>query len=191
MALWDKYEYRPGMTFGSAFSAQRVVLRSRKDIYAQDGTKIDEIPELVAEFATHGGEFDYENPNQEQDKAAMIFGNFFDLDSFADANSLTDEERDLCAKRLLWWADRAPSEIWLHSAPKAEAPWPTYDTMHPKQIAPTAAAIGKIPETLRYEEQNKSREGVLKALRDSLSKEQATPTVTFDPAEEEDAFAAA
>jgi hypothetical protein len=193
MALWDKYQYEPGLTFGSAFSAQRVVLRARKDIYAADGTKINEIPELVAEFATHGGEFDYENPNQEQDKAAMIFGNYFDLDSFCDANDLDAEERNLCAKRLLWWADRAPSEIWLHSVPKLPAPWPKYDQAHPKSIANLADQLGLLAEALAYEEQNKNRAGVVKALRDALSKEQASPApeIVFDPAEEEDALTAA
>lgn len=191
MALWDKYQYQPGLTFSSKFSAQRVVLRARKDIFAADGTKIDEIPELVAEFATHGGEFNYENPDGEQDKAAMIFGNFFDLDGFANENSLTDDEKELCAKRLLWWCDKAPSEIWMHTAAKLLAPWPTFDEMHPKQIAPTAVAIGKAAEALEYELQNKAREGVLKSLREALSKDQApVPSVAFDPAED-DALTAA
>ena len=170
MALWDKYEYRPGLTFGSKIAAEVFIIRGRKDIFGSDGTKIDEIPEMLAEFAVHGGEYQYTNPDGNLDVAANINGHFFDLDLTADEKDWTQEEKELAGKRLLWACEKFPGDIWLHSAPKVSLPWAKYDETPYAKIAATAELVGAVSEALAYEQQNKQRPSVIKELEAALSK---------------------
>ncbi len=170
MALWDKYEYRPGLTFGSKMAAEVFIIRGRKDIFSSDGTKIDEIPEMLAEFAVHGPEYTYTNVDGGQDVAGNINGHYFDLDLTADEKDWDQEEKELAGKRLLWACDKFPGDIWLHSAPRIALPWATYDDTPYAKIAATAELVGAVGEALNYENQNKKRPSVIKDLEALLAK---------------------
>jgi hypothetical protein len=178
LALWDKYEYKPGLTFGSKMAAEVFIIRGRKDIFSSDGTKIDEIPELTADFAVHGGEFSYTAPDGSQDTAANINGHFFDLDLTAEQKDWSEDERALAGKRLLWACDKFPGDIWLHSAAALPLPWATYDETPYGKIAATAEIIGAVAEALNYESQNKQRPSVIKDLEAALVK--SVPEVEVD-----------
>ncbi len=177
MASWDKYEYKPGLTFGSKMTCEQVILRGRKDIFASDGTKIDEVPEMLAEFGVHGGEYSYKNPDGVQDVAAVINGHFFDLDATAQEKDWSDEDRAFAAKRLLWVCDKYPGDVWLHSAAAAPLPWATYDSTHHSKIVATAEAVGAVSEALAYEKQNKQRPSVVKDLEALLATPASEPEV--------------
>jgi hypothetical protein len=175
VAQWDKYEYRPGLRFQSRYAAMQVHIRSRKDIYALDGTKVDEVPALIAEFGVLGPEYKYTNLSGEEDTAAVINGHFFDLDQYAEENDLSQDEKELCAKRLLYWADTYPSEGWLYEPLPVPAPWPNYDQTHHNQIPVTAETVGLVAEALNYETQNKNRDSVVEKLKEALARAQAGP----------------
>jgi hypothetical protein len=68
-------------------------------------------------------------------------------------------------RHLLRKCEETPLFISLHSEPKAEAPWPTYDTLtNYLKIATLADELGLIDQALVYERQNKNREGVIAEL---------------------------
>lgn len=48
----------------------------------------------------------------------------------------------------------------------ASKPWPSYDDTHHSKIAILASELGLVDEALAYEQDNKGREGVLKALEE-------------------------
>jgi len=170
-----------GKVYYSPFSAYQFIVRPRRDIFT-GGVKTDEIRELVAEFAIHGGEYEYENPDGFTDRAAIINGHYFDLDTQAEQKGWTDEEKALVEKRL----DRAcvdfPREIRLHTKPPAEKPWPTYDDTHHLQVARIAEATGTLDQALAYEKENANRKGVVKMLEQAVAEAaQAAPEPDPEP----------
>ena len=86
------------------------------------------------------------------------------------------------AQKAEGWPDalREHVEQWILNKPNygidfvqvakipATKPWPNYDEAHHFKIASLAEDLGLLEEALAYEEENKAREGVLKALREKL-----------------------
>lgn len=170
MALWDKYQYRPGLTFGSKTSAHIEIIRPRVDILASSGVKTDEIRELIAEFGTHNPEYVWEDGDGHSHTAPDIRGHFFNLDQKAEQDDWTQEEVELAAKKLLYACDRFPGDIWLHSRTPAARPWAKYDDTPYGQIVGLAEATGTVAEALTYEQENKKRKSVVDGLTEALAK---------------------
>lgn len=166
----DQFAYRPGLTFKSPITAYQYVVRPTKHVYAQDGTVIDTIPELVAEFGTHGAEYQYTDPDGNLQWAADIRGGFFNLDVQAEEKGWSDDDRALVARILLKNQAKFAGEYQLHSAAPLPAPWPTYDGTHHSKIAAFAAELGFVEATLAYEKQNKNRPAVVKQLEEEIAK---------------------
>ena len=166
------FEYRPGLKFRSRYAAYQYIVRPRKGVYAADGTEIDVIPELLAEFGIAGEEFSYVDPDtNEQTVGADIRGHFFDLDQQADEKGWSDEDRALVAKVLLRNQPKFAGDYQLYSVAPLAAPWPTYDTAHHNTIASTAAATGLVAQALAYEKQNKNRQSVVDKLQEELDRD--------------------
>ena len=168
MAVWDKHEYRPGLIFYSPHKAFVFHARPGRQLkWAEEHN--ESLDPLALEFAVHRGEFTYTDPDGHTERGADIAGNFLDLDSYCEDHDWSEEERELCAKRLLWYCEKSPKDVRLWSAPKAPLPWPTYDTTHHKSIPTLAAQLGLVGEALNYESQNKKREEVLERLKEALN----------------------
>lgn len=170
-AVLSDLEYKPGLIFRSHTSAHQEIIRGRKDIFSADGTLIDQIRELVAEFAFHGGEYTYTTADGGTDVAADIRGHFFDLDAQAETKDWTDEERDLVARVMLKRAPQSPN-YWLYSKAPAPKPWPRYDDTPELDIPVIADQTGVLEQAFAYEQENAKREQVLAELKVAL-----TPTV--------------
>lgn len=176
MAAWDKYAYTPGLVFESPFSAYVLICRPGRELkYAEQHN--EELDPLAAEFATHGAEYSYTNPDtQNLDRAAEIRGHFLNLDEFADEKNWSDEERELAAKRLLWACEKYPADIHLWSKPKVAAPWPTYAKTHHNQVPVLAETLGLVEQALVYERQNQARPSVVEKLTEVLDRQREDAT---------------
>ena len=163
------FEYRPGLVFKSRYALYQYIVRPRKGIYASDGTEIDVIPELLAEFGIAGEEFSYTDPDtSEYTTGANITGHYFDLDVQAEQKGWSDEDRALVAKVLLRNQPKFAGDYQLHSARPVPAPWPTYDSTPHGKIVELAGSLGLAVEALTYEKQNKKRPTVVAGLEASL-----------------------
>jgi len=163
----DKTWYRPGLVFQSKMSAHEEYCRSYKAIRNQyDGTVFDEIPALVAEFAFHGGEYTYIDPDTGNTAvAADIRGHFFDLYMQAEEKGWSDDDKEVVARHMLRMCEKFPGgEFWVWEKPRTLAPWPTYDTTAYAKIADLALELGLVEQAINYELENKNRENVLKRL---------------------------
>lgn len=178
--------YRPGLIFkaGERSFGHQEFCRSEKKVYAVDGTVIDVIPALVAEFAAVGPEYDYVRPDGETDKAATRWGGFFDLDEQAAVKGWGDEEKEIVARHMLRQVERRTPDFSLYSKPKLDPPWPTYDEMDAEGVVSLAEAAGHVGEALAYEKENQARSGVIKPLEAILEK-------LAEEAKTEEAFVAA
>jgi len=79
---------------------------------------------------------------------------------------LTDEDRE-GAETLLLRSPLYGTDFVQVAAPVelvAQKPWPSYDDTHHFKIPGLAQELGLVDETVAYEQANKAREGVLKAL---------------------------
>lgn len=171
MSRLDQYEYRPGLKFKSKYAATQVCVQGAEPIYTgSPPVQVGRLKEIVAEFATHGAEYTYTNPETgAQERAADIRGYFLDLDQQAYDKDWTDEEREMVAKKLLFVCDTEPGEIWLYSKPAVPKPWPKYDEAHHNQVATLAEQLGLVHEALAYEQENKNRESVVAKLKEIIS----------------------
>lgn len=176
-----EYEYKPGLTFRSHTSAHQEIIRGRKDIFSADGTKIDSIPELVAEFAIHGDEYDIpvdpRDPDGPKETHSDIRGHFFNLDSQAEMKNWTDEERALVGKVMLSREASSPN-YWLHSRAPTAKPWTKYDTSSEVDIPLLAEQFGCIDQAIAYESENLKRKDVLDGLRETLNAEAQVEELT-------------
>jgi len=168
------FDYRRGLVFKSPFLAYQYVVRPLKHIYAQDGTVIDTIPELLCEFGVLGEEFTFTNEETNESEIGVdMRGHFFDLDQQAEEKGWSDDDRALVARILLKNQAKFAGEYQLYSARPIPAPWPTYDTTHHNAIVTTAVATGLVAEALAYERQGKNRESVVGKLEEELVRAQA------------------
>ena len=170
--------YKPGLMFKSQTSAHQEIVRGRKDIFSADGTLIDQIRELVAEFATHGGEYQYTTHDGSTDFAADIRGHYFNLDTQAETKQWTDEERELVAHVMLRRAPSSP-DFELYSKTPSPLPWPKYDTTPELDIPVIAEQTGQVETAFAYESENKNRKKVLAELTAALK----STTVEVEPEE--------
>ncbi len=165
-----KTYYQPGLVFRSKTSAHQEVCRPYKAVRAMDGTIVDEVRELLAEFAYHGGEYTYVNIDGAEDVAADIRGHFFDLDAQAEQKGWSDEEKEIVARHMIRMCQRFPGgDFSLYSKPKLPAPWPRYDETHHAKIADLAEQLGLVAEALAYEKENKKRSSVISDLERILA----------------------
>lgn len=171
--------YRPGLVFYSPFSAYQYIVRPLVKQYGPDGlTEIGEIRELLAEFATHRGEYRYEDADGNTQVAADIAGHFFNLDAQAEQKGWTDEEKEYVANRLLKACTQYPGEISLHTKAPVARPWPKYDETHHNSIPTLAEQLGLVAEALSYEQENKNRESVIEKLTELLVSAQEETELT-------------
>lgn len=112
----------------------------------------------------HRGEYTYVDPDGNEQVAADIAGNYFNLDAQAEIKGWTDEEKELVANRLIRACSSVPGEIKLYTKPAAPLPWAKYDEADPKAIATIAEQIGAVEAALAYERENKNRSQVVKEL---------------------------
>lgn len=171
-ATAGKTYYRPGLVFKAAEKAQghqECCYPGAPEIRNHDGTlQREDIRPLFAEFGVYGSEFSYEDPLTGTTEIGSEFrGGYFNLDQQADEKGWDDRERELVARHMIRLADTSRAQFSLYSAPKAAAPWPTYDATHHNQIATLAQTLGLVGESLAYEEQNKARPGVIEKLREA------------------------
>ena len=173
--------YRPGLVFKAkpkAFAHQECCFSGAPEIRNVDGSlQREEIRALWAEFGVYGAEYQYENIDGQLDYAADIRGGFFNLDEQAREKGWTDAEKEIVARHMLRLAESGRGQFTLYSAPKAAAPWPTYDDTHHSKVVDLASTLGLIAESLLYEEQNKNRPSVVEGLRAALTKAQAPEPV--------------
>ena len=165
-------DYRRGLMFRSPYSLFQYVVRPTKNIYSVDGTVIDTIPELVAEWGMSAGEYSYEDTDGVTQVAAEIRGNFFNLDVQAEEKGWSDDDRALVALVLLKNQPKFAGDYQLHSVAPVPAPWPTYDSTHHNAVPTTAVATGLVAEALAYERQGKNRESVVEKLEEELVRAQ-------------------
>lgn len=151
------------MIFSSPYSAYQYIVRGEKKVYV-DGVHVDTIPELLADFAIHGEEYSYVDPDGITQIAADIRGGYFDSEVAQELRGWSDEERQLVETVLLNATKKFPGELALWTEPQVATPWPTYDEMDTKQVVDTAIALGLVEPVMAYETQNKNRKDLLKKL---------------------------
>jgi hypothetical protein len=165
--------------FRSKYAAYRVKVRSERKVWNAGGTAVIEtIPEIVAEFAQHLGEFDYQDETGMPRRGADIRGHFFDLDVAAEVNGWSDEDKELVRKVLLMQCKKTPADVWVHETAKPQIPWPTYDSTHHNKIPVLAEELGLIGEAIAYEAANKNRDSVVAALEERRRVHEAAEELT-------------
>lgn len=198
----DKYAYRPGLIFLSKYAGYVLGLWQPKFHTYEDGSREQIEPLGEADFMTGGGvslsssEFvpvdeegkpitssdviGMENYSSMQNVRADIRGGVFNLDYAAEQKGWTQEQKEIAARKLLRIAlDPNDGDITLYEAPVPTAPWPTYDKLtNYLEIAKLAESIGVLHEALVYEQYNKKREGVIKALEERIAEREAEDSLT-------------
>lgn len=161
-----------GKIYGSKASAYQVLVRSKKDVWNHDGSVLlDTRPPLTAEFAYHGGEFEFQNPlTGAMDRGADIRGHFFDSAQQAEEKGWSQEEHDMVVKIVDQKCQSEPEYVWEVSLAKAGKPWPTYDGVHHNQVPVLAEQLGLVAEALVYEAQNAARASVVEKLSEILAR---------------------
>ncbi len=138
------------------------------------GDVIETIPAVRVCAAVHRGEYMYTDPlTGAQDVGADISGGFIDTVEQQKEQGWTDDVREMVERRLLALCDSWPEAIQLYSEAPAEAPFPSYDKLtNYLEIAKAAELTGTLEAALKYERQNKKRDGVIAELEKRI-KEQA------------------
>jgi len=160
------------MLYQSSYAALQVIVRGGHDvIHPVTGTPMDRVKPLIADFGTHGSEYNAINPlSGEIERHGDIRGFFFDSDSAAEQRDWTQDEHDsvvavldkLCLEQPFIVAKVEEISV------AALKPWPTYDETHWKTIPVLAAQLGLTQVALAYERENKNRETVTSALEAGL-----------------------
>ena len=103
----------------------------------------------------------------------------FDTVEAQATNGWTDSEREAVEEWLLRKPNLGIDFIQVEKHKQAP-PWPTYDKMQWKQIAPFAADAGLVDEAIAYEQENGGRESVLGMLEKAKGKPAAAATEADD-----------
>lgn len=165
------------MVFYSRYADYQVLVRPEKKVYVE-GTEVDRIKPLTANFGVHMVEQSWtEGEGADGLLHTNIRGNYCDTDQQADEKGWTDEEKSIVETVLLRMCEQQGTreDIKLYSAPKAAPPWKNYDSTHHFRIPALAGELGVVAEALAYEQQEKKREGVVKALREKLEETPVAP----------------
>ncbi len=177
--LSEKKTYR----FGSKAACHTVIVRGAEPQYAP-GTAviIGRQRELLAEFGEIGPEFQVLDINGDPlldpgTGRAMGFtanarGHFWDSRVAQETHGWTDEEHDRVVARVQYCCKIDPKHVWELEDVRFDPPWPKYDTTHHNTIPQIASDAGLLGETIRYEQQNKNREALVKKLEALIAKEQ-------------------
>lgn len=159
-----------GKTYRSKYAAFRAHVRPEAIHYhPTTGVELSRTKALVAEFAKHGAEFEYEDGDGNLQKAPDIRGHFFNTAAAQAEFKWSDEERESVEAVLDNWCERWPEAVWQVSAAKADKPWPKYDETHHKSIPALADQLGLVAEALQYEQENKNRGEVVEKLTEILN----------------------
>jgi hypothetical protein len=171
--------YRPGLVFKAHEKSRghQEICRKNYKQFATDGTVMSETRELIAEFAVHGAEYTYIDPDGRTERAADIRMGWFDLDSQAQQKNWDANEKEIVARHMIRMAEARPGgDFTLWSKPAAQKPWPKYDETHHNAISTLADQLGLVGEALVYESENKNRDSVVAKLNELLSAEQVAVT---------------
>ena len=108
MSSTVKTWYTPGLMFKAKRGADghQEVCRSRKEQLAVDGTVVNVIPELLAEFGVVGEEYSWEKTDDhgnlvDQGVGFDFRGGFFNLDIQAEEKGWDDDELEIVARHML------------------------------------------------------------------------------------------
>lgn len=169
----------PDEIWTSPYTLCQIVVQAAEPIYAgPTATIIGHQKEIVAEFGFAGPEIPMLDANGERVtdpytgepySTASVVGGVFNLQAQAEQKGWTPEEVDLVRQKVDYVALTEPAIVQRRTAPKANPPWPTYDTTHHKTIPTFAAQAGLVGEALAYETQNKNRSEVVEKLREALA----------------------
>lgn len=136
------------------------------------GDVIERKPTIAANFGELGDEQPVYNPlTQEVTMIADIRTGVFDTAVAQAREGWTDEEREMVERKLDEVADRIPSYVQRlepHHVP-APAPWQTYATTAEAKVVPLAQELDLVPETLRFERENRNRAKVVSALEAAMT----------------------
>lgn len=164
--------YKPGLVFKAHANSKghQEICRKEFKQLALTGEIISETPALVAEFAVHGGEYDFINSDGFADRAADIRLGYFDLDSQAEQKGWGPDEKEIVARHMIRMAEKRPGgDFTLWSKAPAQKPWPKYDETHHNQVAVLADQLGLVGEALAYEQENAKRPSVVAKLNELLN----------------------
>lgn len=96
-----------------------------------------------------------------------------EVDDMIREQEWNDEDMKLMEAKIEWDMQNPTfRDMWVHSAPKIEAPWPTYDETHHNQVAAVAIATGLVSEALTYETRGRDggpRASVVEKLQQALA----------------------
>jgi hypothetical protein len=156
------------------------IRKERHDRHPVTGDIIKTYPKIDVMFGEGGSEFTYRDPDTgREETGAEIRGHFFDTEEWqregnGTPEGWTDEDREQVERYLMRKCDEVPEWISLHSDAPVDAPWPTYDTLgNYLEIASLAEKLGLLDQALTYERQNKNRDGVVKALMEKKTEQEA------------------
>jgi hypothetical protein len=156
------------------YSALVVNIRSPIEIPHPTLPKIiGEVTPLVADFAQHGGEYDYVTPDGEQIRVADIRGHYFDSVVAQEQNGWTDDERIEVEEGLAKLSKQRPTLLYAVTPPKADLPWPTYGDVPREDRAELAINLGLVEQALAWERENTNYKTVVSKLEAHLFKANA------------------
>ena len=89
----------------------------------------------------------------------------YDPEAQAIAADWSDEQRHAVERKLWLESEAHPGDLAFVLAPRARAPWPSYDSDSPEEILELQKRLQVDPETIRrYEEENAAREQLIAAM---------------------------
>lgn len=158
--------------YKSAYADLQVLVRPEIPFYHPvTGVETNKVKALTAKFGLHGSEFPSTNPlTGELEMHASIIGHYYDTEEAAEREGWTEEERASVEATLDRLCREQPYLIGKvdMTLPPAPAPWPTYDTTSPAQVAKLATSLGLVAETIAYERENENRDKIIAELEDWL-----------------------
>lgn len=165
-----------GKRYGTRASAFQHVVQGNDPIrHPTTGDIIGHKKEIIVEAAVHGKELNVTAPDGSTVKVGDIHGHYIDTAVQAELKDWTEEERERVEAALDYWCEHQPAQIWHLEEPAAPLPWPTYEDMHHKQIAPHAIASGQAVEALAYERQRENpRREIIELLETHIASKQET-----------------
>lgn len=141
------------------------------------GDVIETIPAITVCAGVLGDEFTYTDPLTGREELGVdIRGGFIDTVVEQERHGWSDEEREMVERHLMRKSEEWPISIQPYSEAPAQAPFPSYDKLtNYLEIAKAAELTGTLEAALKYERQNKNRDGVVaeleKRIKDAAAEE--------------------